>query len=134
MAREPRIHAPGALYHVMFRGNGGDLLFSDRDRLGLEMLVSEGVKRFERHIRELGVSKGELSGASRARRLTRVKPSVSFLTLRGGYGTLTELARHFGRDPAAPHRGAARLRGEIKRNADLGRVTAPRSEMCFKSQ
>jgi len=29
MARKPRIHIPGGLYHVMLRGNGGqDIFFS----------------------------------------------------------------------------------------------------------
>jgi len=33
MARKPRIHYPGAFYHVMLRGNGGqDIFFSDADR------------------------------------------------------------------------------------------------------
>ena len=29
MARQPRIHLPGALYHVMLRGNGGRELIHD---------------------------------------------------------------------------------------------------------
>ena len=28
MARKPRIHFPGALYHVIFRGNAGQQVFS----------------------------------------------------------------------------------------------------------
>ena len=33
MARQPRFQYPGALYHVMARGNGGDAVFvSDDDR------------------------------------------------------------------------------------------------------
>ncbi|RMG21559.1 MAG: transposase, partial [Methanobacteriota archaeon] len=30
MPRKPRIHYPGALYHVMLRGNGGDAIFTNR--------------------------------------------------------------------------------------------------------
>ena len=48
MARKPRLHADGALYHVMLRGNGGaDIFHHDDDRRRFEALVSEGVKRFE---------------------------------------------------------------------------------------
>jgi len=33
MARQPRFQYPGALYHVMARGNGGDAVFvTDDDR------------------------------------------------------------------------------------------------------
>ena len=48
MARKPRLHADGALYHVMLRGNGGtDIFHHDDDRRRFEALVAEGVKRFE---------------------------------------------------------------------------------------
>ena len=47
MARKPRIHVPGGVYHVMLRGNGGQSIFtSDGDRYFLEQLVAEGVERF----------------------------------------------------------------------------------------
>lgn len=83
---------------------------------------------------ELGVSRGELSGPSRARRIARARHMVAFLTLEGGCGTLTELGRLFGRDPAALHRGVARLRGEIERDAELRERIARWYEALFKSQ
>jgi len=47
MARKPRIHIPGGVYHVMLRGNGGqDIVFCDEDRYHLYLLVQEGVGRF----------------------------------------------------------------------------------------
>jgi len=47
MARKPRIHVPGALYHVMLQGDNGKKIFgSDADRKYLESLVAEGVQRF----------------------------------------------------------------------------------------
>ncbi len=314
MARKPRIHAPGALYHVMLRGNGGDdLFFSDRDRRRLEALVAEGVERFKhlihaycwmtnhvhlaiqvgdvplskiiqnlafRHARRinkrrgrmghlfqgryrallvdrdryllalvryihlnpvkaglvtrpeayrwsshraylglaavpwlstgpvlrcfakrqgesrrrfkafvneemtegggeagsegmdpgklfpgeefpaelckgaehaalagpsideicalvcrtLGLSERELSGASRARRMARARHVIAFFSLERGGGTLTELGARFGRDPSALHRGVARLRGEIERDAALRRMIACWSEALSKSQ
>jgi hypothetical protein len=40
MARKPRIHYPGALYHVMLRGNGGEeIFFEDDDRRHFLKLV-----------------------------------------------------------------------------------------------
>jgi hypothetical protein len=43
MARKPRIYYPGALYHVMFRGNAGQSIFScDEDRFRFFLLLQEG--------------------------------------------------------------------------------------------
>ena len=51
MARRPRIHFEGALYHVMLRGNGGQSIFlADDDRDAFEALVAEGVARFGHRI------------------------------------------------------------------------------------
>lgn len=47
MARKPRMHVPGGLYHVTLQGNGGEKIFStDADRKYFESLIKEGVKRF----------------------------------------------------------------------------------------
>lgn len=47
MARKPRLHFPGAYYHVMLRGNGGMLIFHDQaDRVVFLELVQESVTRF----------------------------------------------------------------------------------------
>ncbi len=48
MARKPRVHVPGGIYHVMLRGNGGqDIFFIPEDRDELYRLVAEGTARFE---------------------------------------------------------------------------------------
>ena len=47
MARKPRLHVEGGLYHVMLRGNGGqDLFFEPSDRHFFYGLIEEGVARF----------------------------------------------------------------------------------------
>ena len=47
MARKPRIHLPGGLYHVILRGNGGqDVFLSDEDRYRFYLLLQEGTCRF----------------------------------------------------------------------------------------
>ena len=47
MARKPRIHFPGAVYHVMLRGNGGqDIFFCHSDRTRLYRLLQEGIERY----------------------------------------------------------------------------------------
>jgi len=47
MPRKPRIHYPGALYHVMLRGNAGDPVFFDEsDRCRFYLLLQEGAVRF----------------------------------------------------------------------------------------
>jgi len=47
MARKSRIHMPGGLYHVMFRGNGGqDVFLTAADRYRFYLLLQEGTSRF----------------------------------------------------------------------------------------
>ena len=47
MARKPRIHLPGGIYHVILRGNAGQAIFpSDADRFRLYLLLQEGAIRF----------------------------------------------------------------------------------------
>jgi REP element-mobilizing transposase RayT len=51
MARKPRLHVPGGVYHVMLRGNAGqDIFFTDEDRLHLYDLVEEGTARFAHRV------------------------------------------------------------------------------------
>ncbi len=47
MARKPRLHIPGALYHVILRGNAqADIFFGQQDRFAFYDLLAEGVRRF----------------------------------------------------------------------------------------
>jgi REP element-mobilizing transposase RayT len=51
MARKPRIHYPGALYHVTLRGNARqDIFFDDEDRCRFCLLLQEGIERFGHRI------------------------------------------------------------------------------------
>jgi putative transposase len=51
MARKPRIHYPGALYHVILRGNARqDIFFEDADRYRFYLLLQEGTERFGHRI------------------------------------------------------------------------------------
>jgi len=47
MSRKPRIHYPGALYHVILRGNArDDVFYDDVDRTKFCLLIQETVERF----------------------------------------------------------------------------------------
>jgi putative transposase len=47
MARKPRIHFPGAVYHVILRGNAGQpVFFSDADRYRFYLYLQYAVERF----------------------------------------------------------------------------------------
>ena len=47
MARKPRVHIPGGVYHVILRGNGGQrIFFGEADHRQLEALIAEGIRRF----------------------------------------------------------------------------------------
>lgn len=51
MARKPRIHFPGACYHVILRGNGGqDIFLDEKDRHRFLLLIQEGVERYRHRI------------------------------------------------------------------------------------
>lgn len=51
MPRKPRIHFPGALYHVMLRGNRGDDIFYSRaDRTRFLLLIQAGIQRFRHRV------------------------------------------------------------------------------------
>src|SRR5262245_30055727 len=46
MPRSPRIHAPGAMYHVTLRGNHRkDIFFTEADRRLLTVIISEVIER-----------------------------------------------------------------------------------------
>ena len=47
MARKPRIHYPGAVYHVMLRGNNGQQIFyTEENYYQFEKLLEEGITSF----------------------------------------------------------------------------------------
>jgi putative transposase len=51
MARKPRLHSPGGVYHVMLRGNGGqDIFFDDDDRHRFYLLLQEGIARYHHRL------------------------------------------------------------------------------------
>lgn len=51
MARKPRIHFPGAWYHVILRGNAGDpIFFDDCDRCRLYLILHYAVENFHLQI------------------------------------------------------------------------------------
>jgi len=51
MARKPRIHSPGAVYHVILRGNGKqDIFFEDQDRYRLYLFLQEGIERYHHQV------------------------------------------------------------------------------------
>jgi len=81
MARKPRLHFPGAVYHVTLRGNDRqDIFFSDDDRRRFYALLQEGVERFGHKIHafclmtnhcHLAIQVGEIP-------LSRIIQNVSF--------------------------------------------------------
>lgn len=56
MARKPRIHFPGAFYHVIARGNRGQKIFRVKEAAEHfnwdSVVISKGIKGLEKKIRE----------------------------------------------------------------------------------
>ena len=81
MARKSRVYYPGALYHVVLRGNGGQtIFFDDRDRTRFCFLAQEGIERFGHRIHafclmsnhvHLAIQVGDVS-------LSRILQNLSF--------------------------------------------------------
>ena len=47
MARKPRIHYPGAIYHVMLRGNAKQTIFhNDEEYRYFENILAEGLEQY----------------------------------------------------------------------------------------
>ncbi|MBN1956783.1 MAG: transposase [Desulfuromonadales bacterium] len=51
MARKPRLHFPGAIYHVTLHGNGNQQVFFDAtDRTRFLLLIQEGIEKFAHQV------------------------------------------------------------------------------------
>ncbi len=51
MARKPRVHLPGGVYHVILRGNDGqDIFFFYFDQYYFYQFLQEGINRFHYRI------------------------------------------------------------------------------------
>ncbi|MBC7869685.1 MAG: transposase, partial [Chitinophagaceae bacterium] len=51
MARKPRLHSPGAVYHVILRGNARhDIFADDKDRYRFYSILEKSVERFNHRI------------------------------------------------------------------------------------
>ena len=46
MARKPRLHLDGGIYHVMLRGNSGQDIYFDDDRYHFYLLLQQGMARY----------------------------------------------------------------------------------------
>lgn len=81
MARKPRIHFPGACYHVILRGNGGqDIFFDDEDRHYLFQLIEEGVERYSHRVHCYCLMSNHIHMVIQVRDipLSRIMQNVSF--------------------------------------------------------
>ncbi len=81
MARKPRIHYPGAFYHVMLRGNGGqDIFCSDSDLIRFNLLLQEGVERYQHRIHAFCLMRNHVHLVIQVSQvsLSRIMQNVSF--------------------------------------------------------
>lgn len=81
MARKPRIHFPGALYHVMLRAYVAEKVFlHNRDRQTFLWLVQDGVERFRHEVHAYCLLPASIHLLVRVREiaLSRVMQNLSF--------------------------------------------------------
>ncbi|MCX5885094.1 MAG: transposase [Proteobacteria bacterium] len=81
MARKPRIHYPGALYHVILRGNAHqDIFFDDEDRYRFYLLLQECMERYGHRIHAFCLMTNHVHMALQSGevRLSRLMQNLSF--------------------------------------------------------
>lgn len=81
MARKPRLHYAGAVYHVMARGNGGQNIFADdEDRCRFYLFLQEGVEKFGHRIHAFCLMNNHVHLAMQVgeRPLSRIMQSLCF--------------------------------------------------------
>jgi REP element-mobilizing transposase RayT len=81
MARKQRIHYPGALYHVILRGNAGqEVFFEDGDRYRFYLLLQEGAEKYGCRIHAFCLMTNHIHLAIQAGEipLSRIMHNISF--------------------------------------------------------
>jgi putative transposase len=81
MARKPRLHYPGACYHVILRGNAGqDLFFDKKDRSRFFFLLQEGIEKYHHRIHAYCLMTNHIHMAIQVGEvpLSRIMQNVSF--------------------------------------------------------
>ena len=109
MARNPRLFYPGAVYHVLLRGNAGqDIFFENQDQEYLYRLRQEGHEKFgsqvsldrilERVCPSYRIEVASLNSAGRQHRLSEVRAIISWIVRETKHLSLTELSKRLKRD------------------------------------
>jgi putative transposase len=81
MARKPRVHYPGALYHVIMRGNARqDIFFDDEDRIRFYLLIQEGTERYDHRIHAFCLMSNHIHLAIQVGKvsLSRIMQNITF--------------------------------------------------------
>ncbi len=81
MARKPRLHFPGACYHVILRGNSGnDIFFKRQNRSRFLLLLQEGLERYRHRIHAYCLMTNHVHLAIQVEEipLSRIMQNVSF--------------------------------------------------------
>jgi len=81
MARKPRIHYPGAVYHVILRGNARqDIFFGDEDRYRFYLFVQEGIERYGHRVLAFSLMTNHIHMAIQVGEvpLSRIMQNLSF--------------------------------------------------------
>ncbi len=99
MARKPRLHVAGGVYHVMVRGNGGqDIFFDEADRSHLYLLL---------HVEDL-------RGPARTRVLSEACRTISWLARYFGTATIQEVVAYFDRDASTCRRRLSEINAAVR--------------------
>ena len=133
-ARKPRIHFPGALYHVIARGNRGQKIFrSDSDYELYLQFLEEYKERYHfelsayallpNHlhplIEVLKIPTEFINSADRNRLGALGRGVVGHIGRKLGGHTIKEVAEHFNRDPVAITQGVKKVEAKLKEESDF---------------
>lgn len=91
-------------------------------RVSLDTIIAEVC-------RSLGLVEADLVAPGKVRRLSEARALVGWIVQETGVATLTEVGQRFGRDVATLSRQVARLRCELRRDADAARLAR---DLCLR--
>ena len=146
MARKPRLYYPGALYHGMLRGYGGQNIFFSPPTIDHFIhLLQEGYQRFDHRIhafclmsnhvhpcspplsgrilhqvaRVYQLEEKELRRAGQSRKLSEARAMIGMLAFDWKSATMREVGKVFNRDDSTISFGVHRLRQRLKESEAL---------------
>ncbi|MFW8602325.1 helix-turn-helix domain-containing protein [Desulfobacterota bacterium M19] len=122
-ARKPRLHYPGACYHVILRGNRGDAQRARHHKKTARKATLEQV--LEAVCKHYAIKQTALASGSREKRLTEPRALAALLVRETDYLSLMNFSRKLKRDLPELSQSASRLEKKLEKDTHLSSLPPP---------